>query len=201
MRLFHLTIAACALGALVNAAACIQGGDFSSVLHLVLGLVFIAWGVSPFAVVGLPAWRKRRALWGEALLLVTALAGLGFSLFIYVPFAMRTTFDAQDGLVYLFVPFYELLGAMAAAALAKFAEPKSPQSVLNARPGPSRLRPPRPSTRHQRKQRPCRPIWPLQANADRVAVQAPRLCILPATANHRSSGSGPGQTRPGGTQQ
>ena len=29
-----------------------------------------------------------------------------------------------NGLVYLFVPFYELLGAMAAAAFAKFAEPK-----------------------------------------------------------------------------
>jgi hypothetical protein len=37
---------------------------------------------------------------------------------------MRTTFDAQDGLVYLFVPFYELLGAMAAVAIAKFAEAK-----------------------------------------------------------------------------
>ena len=124
MRLFHLTIAACALGAIVNAAACIQGGDFSSVLHLFLGVVFIAWGVSPFAVIGLPAWRKQRALWGKVLLLVAAVGVLGFSLFIYVQFAMRTTFDAQDGLVYLFVPFYELLGAMAAVTIAKFAEAK-----------------------------------------------------------------------------
>lgn len=115
-----VTILVSIIGAGINVVACGLGGDFSTPLLIALGAVFMALGAAPFAVSFLAAWRARLPLWGDVLMMTAAMACLAFSLYAYVSFVYRTSFDAQDGLIFLIVPVYQFVGLIAARAIARF---------------------------------------------------------------------------------
>ena len=115
-------------GALINAGATAFGGDYGNIILVLLGLAFMALGAAPFAVAILAVLRDDLPRWGEWLLLVVVLAALAFSLYAYVSFFNRTSFDAQDGLIFAVVPVYELIAMVGLRALigaiGKFTRPR-----------------------------------------------------------------------------
>lgn len=89
-----------------------MGADKNLGWLTILVVLFMALGAAPFGVAAQAAWRGGMPRWGEALMLAATVVALGFSLYAYLTFAVRTTFDAQDGLIFAVVPAYELIGIM-----------------------------------------------------------------------------------------
>lgn len=84
-----------------------------------LVLPFAVWGAAPFTGLALAAWfarRSRAALW--LLLAVSLLLTVGSALLLWDAFVANS--DAQSGLLFVFLPIYQLLVAIPAAAIALF---------------------------------------------------------------------------------
>jgi hypothetical protein len=82
-------------------------------------LPFALWGAAPFTGLGLAAWfarRSRAAIW--LLLGVSLLLTVASALLLWDAFVAST--DAQSGLVFVFLPIYQLVIAIPSAAVALF---------------------------------------------------------------------------------
>ncbi|NVD45129.1 hypothetical protein [Qipengyuania atrilutea] len=84
----------------VSAAAMIQMGQPDTILWYAVSILFLLWVLAPVAVLCLiPLWRR--------------LAGIGaaisaiFGAWIYIDVAFIPPSDAQDGLIFLFLPIWQ----------------------------------------------------------------------------------------------
>jgi len=99
------------LGGLFSLAIVAYYGDHSSLLMIMLGLVFGAWVIAPFVLAFKRADKFADSFTANAVLLVAIIAAAALSLFAYwMTFIDNPAPDAQDGLVFLFVPLYQLIG-------------------------------------------------------------------------------------------
>jgi len=99
------------IGALFSLGVVLFKGDHSSLFMIALGLVFGVWVVAPFALayVRSPLFSENRI--ASILMLIGVVAATALSLFAYwMTFIDNPTPDAQDGLIFLFVPLYQLIG-------------------------------------------------------------------------------------------
>jgi hypothetical protein len=99
-----------------TAGLLLKAADLSAGLTLFL-VILLAWCVSPYALIALAL----RGRWGstEAVLVAfaTTIAVCGFALYIYIiTFFVKP--DAQGGLVFLFVPLWQWIGALAGLGVA-----------------------------------------------------------------------------------
>ena len=79
-----------------------------SILAFMIGL--LAWCVSPYASIAVVARKPRASASSAIALLATALVVAGFAAVVYVD-AFFIHLDAQGGLVFLFVPIVQWMGA------------------------------------------------------------------------------------------
>lgn len=103
--------AVCIVSAVATVGFMAWVADWSSqpsILAFMVGL--IAWCVSPYVVVALAARAPRASLSAALALLATTIAVAGFAAVVYVD-AFFIHLDAQGGLVFLFVPIVQWLGA------------------------------------------------------------------------------------------
>ncbi len=71
-------------------------------------LPFAAWALAPYAAAALAVWRLRHSRVPTVVLFIAALLLSGFSVWVlYQVFVINL--DAQSGLVFLFLPFWQLL--------------------------------------------------------------------------------------------
>ncbi len=108
-----------ALAAAASLGVMAYAGDFSSPSLIALGFGFAAWLCAPYAI----AWIAAGRLESDAI--ACAVLGLGLSvvaglgLFAYTGvFITNSRPDAQDGLAFLIVPFYQLGAILLTCALA-----------------------------------------------------------------------------------
>jgi hypothetical protein len=116
-RILLIAAAAACLGLLTYAA------DLSSTSRFFTALAFGLWVVSPFVFL-LHASRRRRdnRVWQYGLLIVSMLTA-AFAAVVYYD-AYFVSLDAQNALVFLFVPLWQWLGAgLAVAGLAFWSRP------------------------------------------------------------------------------
>ena len=111
MHLTNATKLTAILGGLLSLAIVVIKGDHSSLLMIMLGLLFSAWVVAPFALAYRRAGPFADSFTASAVILIATLAITAFSSFAYwMTFVNNPAPDAQDGLVFLFVPLYQLIG-------------------------------------------------------------------------------------------
>ncbi len=98
-----------AFAAAASLAIMAYAGDFSSASLIALSLGFAAWLGAPYAIAWIAAGRLKSDAIASGILGVglTVIAGLGLYAYVSV-FITNTEPDAQDGLVFVFVPFYQL---------------------------------------------------------------------------------------------
>lgn len=119
---FMLTRAIKSLASLAAAASlAIMGyaGDFSSPSLIALSFGFAAWLCAPYAVAWIAAGRLKSDAIASGVLGVglTVITGLGLYAYVSV-FIINPKPDAQDGLAFLVIPFYQLGTIALACALA-----------------------------------------------------------------------------------
>lgn len=108
MRLIR---AAAVLGGLFSVAMVLIVGDHSSLLMIGLALIFCAWAAAPFWFAYARAPHVASSQSASILLLVATIAAVALSVFAYwMTFIDNPKPDAQDGLVLLFVPLYQIGG-------------------------------------------------------------------------------------------
>lgn len=111
MSLTNISKAIALMGGLYSLGVVLIKGDHSSLFLIFLGLIFGAWVVAPFALAWWRAPRFEESIAAGTVLLIATSAATAFSLWAYwVTFIDNPTPDAQDGLIFLFVPLYQLLG-------------------------------------------------------------------------------------------
>jgi len=108
-----------AVSAAVSLGVMAYAGDFSSPALILLGVGFGAWVCAPYAV----AWIAAGGLTSDTIAMGVLGVGLaliaGLGLFIYVNvFITNTKPDAQDGLVFVVIPFYQFGGIALTCAIA-----------------------------------------------------------------------------------
>ncbi|CAN1722071.1 membrane protein of unknown function [Hyphomicrobium sp. 1Nfss2.1] len=98
-------------GALFGAFMVLRQGDKSSIALVIIGVWFASLAAAPFVL----PWRLAPTLSDHTLagsvLLAATIAAASFSVAVYWnTFIDNANPDAQDGLVFLFVPIYQLIG-------------------------------------------------------------------------------------------
>lgn len=107
------------LAAAGSLAAMLREGDFSAPWQMAIAAGFGAWACLPFALVWIAAGRLRDHAFALLVLGTGLLAAAGFGAFVYASaYILTDKPDAQAGLVFLAVPFYQLAAVLVAAALA-----------------------------------------------------------------------------------
>ncbi len=118
MNIALLTRVTAALGGMFSLAMVLYAGDQSSLFLIGLGLIFGAWAIAPFMLAYFRAPSFSHSTLLSVVLLVATVAAGGFSVFAYwTTFVDNPSPDAQDGLILLFVPLYQIIG-MSAVLLA-----------------------------------------------------------------------------------
>jgi hypothetical protein len=103
-RIIALMMSIATVGLLLKAA------DLSAGLVLFLVLV-LAWCVSPYALLALALRRPWMSTEAVLVAFATTIAVSGFAMYIYtVAFFVKP--DAQSGLVFLFIPLWQWVGAL-----------------------------------------------------------------------------------------
>ncbi len=102
IRLIAVFAAAASLGIMGYA------GDFSSIWIILPFFGFAAWVSGPYAVVWLAAGKLRSDVVASGVLALGLVGGAGLGVYAYAAtFLFNSSPDAQDGLIYLFVPLYQ----------------------------------------------------------------------------------------------
>lgn len=96
-------------------AADLSGG---SALFLVF---LLGWCVSPYALVALAPGRPWRSTEAALVAFATTVAASGFALYVYIV-AFLVHPDAQGGLVFLFIPLWQWIGALLGLGVAWLVE-------------------------------------------------------------------------------
>ena len=108
-------------GGLFSLAIVLIEGDHSSLLMIALGLAFGAWVIAPFALIYRRAPTFADSIAAGAIVLLAIIIATALSLFAYgTTFIDNPTPDAQDGLLFVFVPLYQLIGASLALFVASW---------------------------------------------------------------------------------
>lgn len=122
MSLTTLTRAVAMFGGLFSLAMVLYAADLTSVLLVLLMFVFGAWAVAPFCLAYFRASSFSNFRIASILLLLATVAAAAFSVYVYwTTFVDNSNPDAQDGLVLVVVPLYQIIGmgvALAAATVA-----------------------------------------------------------------------------------
>lgn len=115
-----ITRSVAVLGGLIGACVVLGEGDTSNVLLVIVGMMFAGWAMAPFALAWVAAAKVKTILAAQLIVLAAAVAA-GLSVAVYWPtFVDNAKPDAQDGLVLLFVPIYQLAGIALAVVAANF---------------------------------------------------------------------------------
>lgn len=114
MTALLLTRIVSALGGLFSIFVVLFSGDFSKLALVALGLIFVLWAALPFGILfnqaHLFAKSASASLWSAGVLLLAALAITASAFAIYwQPFISRSQTDAQDGIVLVILPLYQLV--------------------------------------------------------------------------------------------
>ncbi|MFN3625164.1 MAG: hypothetical protein ACK4TP_14010 [Hyphomicrobium sp.] len=116
-----ITRSVAVLGGLIGACVVLGEGDTSNVLLVIVGMMFAGWAMAPFALAWVAAAKVKTILAAQLIVLAAAVAAVGLSVAVYWPtFVDNAKPDAQDGLVLLFVPIYQLAGIALAVVAANF---------------------------------------------------------------------------------
>lgn len=99
------------LGGLYSFAIALITGDTSNPTLLLLVPAFGAWAALPFALLYWRASSLAGRPVGSIIILIVSLIAAGLSFFVYwTTFVDNPKPDAQDGLVLLIIPLYQLAG-------------------------------------------------------------------------------------------
>jgi hypothetical protein len=110
-----------ALGGLLGAYVVLTEGDTSNPLLVIIGMMFAGWAMAPFALAWVAAVKVTSSRLAQLIILAAVVAAVGLSVAVYWPtFVDNAKPDAQDGLVLLFVPVYQLAGIALAVMAANF---------------------------------------------------------------------------------
>ena len=105
-RIIALMVSIATAGLLMKVA------DLSSFL-----VIMLVWCLSPYALLALALHRPWRSTEAALVAFATTIAVSGFGLYIYtVAFFVKP--DAQSGLVFLFIPLWQWIGALAGLGVA-----------------------------------------------------------------------------------
>ena len=98
-----------ALAAAASLGIMAYAGDFSSPALILLSLGFAAWVCAPYAIAWIAAGRLQSDTIATSVLGVglALIAGLGLYAYVGV-FITNSKPDAQDGLAFVVIPFYQL---------------------------------------------------------------------------------------------
>lgn len=119
-RAVRILALAAAAGSLALMA---REGDYSSLERMAALAGFALWVSLPYAVVWFAAGRLSGYTFALLVLGAGLVAAAGFALFIYATvFIFTAKPDAQSGLVFLFIPLYQLGALLVAAGLAFLAK-------------------------------------------------------------------------------
>jgi hypothetical protein len=109
MTISRLTQLLALIGGAYSLAVALWMADYSS-LGALPGLAMLLFIVAaPFALGYHDAANRAGPAWARMVVLLAVAGATAFSLFVYTWFVWRSEFDAQDGLLFLFVPLYQLV--------------------------------------------------------------------------------------------
>jgi hypothetical protein len=102
-----------ALAAALSLGVMAYAGDFSSPGLIALAAGFSAWLCAPYAVAWFAAGKLQGDQIASGIIALGTLIAAGFGLYAYnVTFINNPKPDAQDGLVFLMIPLYQLGGML-----------------------------------------------------------------------------------------
>jgi hypothetical protein len=109
---------------IATAGLMLKAADLSAGLALFL-VVMLVWCVSPYALIALALRRPWMSTEAVLAAFATTIAVSGFALYIYtVAFFVKP--DAQGGLVFLFIPLWQWIGALVGLGVAWLIERRKP---------------------------------------------------------------------------
>lgn len=112
-----LTLGVLAAAAVATAGVVVSQADRSNVALIVLTTAFVVWAASPYALLWAAAVRWTPGTGPAALVLGASVAVSAFGLWIYYQ-GFYVSPDPQSGLLVLFIPFWQWLGAGLAVTVA-----------------------------------------------------------------------------------
>src|SRR5581483_8927675 len=106
-----------AVAAVVSLAVMLYNADLASALQVALSVVFAAWVAAPYWYLYRQTLKPPDRRRSVALFIVSvACAGFGLSVFMDA-FVVHRNLDPQIGLLFLFIPLWQLLGSNVAMSL------------------------------------------------------------------------------------
>jgi hypothetical protein len=116
-RVYRIVLSLLGVGVLVTVAFMFHAGEPRRPTWWLGFIPFVAWALLPYGLVGLLASRLRASSRSiDVLAAAASLLSLSSSYLLYLGFVAET--DAQSGLLFLFVPLWQLVALVPVAWLA-----------------------------------------------------------------------------------
>ena len=125
-----LSVCLAILASVVTFGIMLYAGEPSSIEWWFAALFFAAWGVSPYACLAIISVRVREKGVASLVSLIGVCALAGFGLYAYLD-GFFVHLDAQNGLLFVFIPFLQWVGCVLVGAicLVAFKLQRSPNQV------------------------------------------------------------------------